>query len=195
MENNNYKIINGLKIDPSIFEFKFSCKCNGECCHYGVYTDLEESKTILNESENIKELMDDSQPKNKKDWFENPLEDSDFKSGIAVGTNVINGKCVFLDKQGLCVLQKLAIKQNEFVWKYKPLYCVLFPLTIWEGSLTIDYEHIDRLKHCNKNIDNNFTIFDFCKNELIFLLGEKGYKELLDYKTEYFETLNKNIEE
>ena len=39
--------INGLKIDPKIFTFKFSCKCSGECCLYGVYLDLNEAKNIL----------------------------------------------------------------------------------------------------------------------------------------------------
>ncbi len=186
MENNNYKIINGLKIDPQIFTFNFSCKCNGECCYYGVYTDLEEYKSILNESEEIIELMDETQSKNVNEWFENQEEDKDFKSGIAVGTKVINGKCAFLNKQGLCVLQKLGINRNEFAWKYKPLYCILFPLTIWEGYLTIDNEHIERLNYCNKNLNNNSTIFDSCKDELIFLLGENGYKELFDIEKNIF---------
>ncbi len=193
MENNNYKIINGLKIDPQIFTFNFSCKCNGECCYYGVYTDLEEYKSILNESEEIIELMDETQSKNVNEWFENQEEDKDFKSGIAVGTKVINGKCAFLNKQGLCVLQKLGINRNEFAWKYKPLYCILFPLTIWEGYLTIDNEHIERLNYCNKNLNNNSTIFDSCKDELIFLLGENGYKELFEYREEYFQKLNEDI--
>jgi hypothetical protein len=41
------KEINGLKIDPQIFTFKFSCRCSGECCNYGVYTDLKEHQKII----------------------------------------------------------------------------------------------------------------------------------------------------
>ncbi len=41
------KEINGVYIDPQIFTFKFSCKCGGECCNYGVYTDLKEHEYIL----------------------------------------------------------------------------------------------------------------------------------------------------
>ncbi|NCS88114.1 MAG: DUF3109 family protein, partial [Ignavibacteria bacterium] len=58
-----------------------------------------------------------------KDWFEAPETDEDFESGVAVGTNVINGKCTFLDKNGLCSLQKLALEEGAHKWEYKPLYC------------------------------------------------------------------------
>ena len=34
------KKINGILIDPQIFTYKFICNCPGECCYYGVYTDL-----------------------------------------------------------------------------------------------------------------------------------------------------------
>ena len=91
--------------------------------------------------------MDETQSKNIDEWFEEPEEDEDFESGVAVGTEIINGKCTFLDKNGLCTLQKLAMIEGEHKWKYKPIYCVLFPLTIFEGALTIDDEHIDRLKY------------------------------------------------
>ncbi|MDP4115627.1 MAG: DUF3109 family protein [Bacteroidota bacterium] len=185
MDNENVKVINGLKIDPKIFTFPFNCMCGGECCNYGVYTDLKENQYILTLKDEIIPLMDETQPKEIDKWFEQPEEDEDFKSGIAVGTEVFNGKCVFLDCNGLCTLQKLANLKNEYKWKYKPMYCVLFPLTIYEGALTIDDDHINRLHICNKQ-ENNFnrTIFEACHEELVYLLGIEGYQELLDYKKE-----------
>ncbi|MFO7446295.1 MAG: DUF3109 family protein [Ignavibacteriaceae bacterium] len=177
------KIINGIKIDPAIFTFKFSCKCGGECCNYGVYTDLKEHELILSIQDKIIPLLDDTQPKEVNSWFEAPEKDEDFDSGIAVGTELYNGKCVFLDQNGLCTLQKLALIEGEYKWKYKPLYCILFPLTIFEGALTIDNEHIDRLKTCNKN-GRDISIFEACKEELIHFLGEKGYIELENYREE-----------
>jgi len=179
------KIINGLKIDPQIFTFNFNCKCNGQCCNYGVYTDLKEYELILSLKDKLIPLMDDSQTTDVSKWFESPEEDSDFSSGIAVGTELHNGKCVFLNKEGLCIIQKLAISENKFKWEYKPLYCILFPLTIFEHSLTIDNEHIDRLPHCNKNNSEKFTIFEYCKEELLHLLGNAGYNELVDYHKEF----------
>ena len=179
------KEINGVFIDPQIFTFKFSCKCTGECCHYGVYTDLKEHEFILSIKDKIIPLLDDTQTKDVNIWFEEPEEDEDFESGVAVGTEIINGKCTFLDKNGLCTLQKLALNEKEHKWKYKPIYCVLFPITIFEDAITIDDEHIDRLKTCNKNPINETSIYDACKEELQHFFGSEKFIELENYKNEY----------
>ncbi len=183
------KKIDGLYIDPKIFTFKFSCKCSGECCHYGVYTDLKEHDKIIELKDKILSFFDETQCKDLSKWFEPEEEDEDFESGVAVGTEVINGKCTFLDNDGFCALQRLANKENVHKWKYKPLYCILFPLTIYEGALTIDDEHIERLKTCNANPATEQSIFDACKEELVYFLGEENYKELENYKEEYLSTL------
>ncbi len=179
------KEINGVKIDPKIFDFKFSCRCNGECCYYGVYTDLKEHDVIMSLKDELLEIFDESQSKDTSKWFEAPEKDEDFDSGVAVGTEVINGKCTFLDKDGLCSLQKLAIMNNEPGWKYKPIYCILFPFTIYEGALTIDDEHIDRLKTCNKNPMEETTIYEACRDELLHFFGKEGFDELENYRIEY----------
>ena len=181
------KEINGIFIDPQIFTFKFACKCAGECCNYGVYTDLKEHEMILGIKDKIIPLLDETQSKDIEDWFEEPEEDEDFESGIAVGTELVNDKCSFLDKNGLCTLQKLALMEGEYKWKYKPIYCVLFPLTIFEGSLTIDDEHIDRLKTCNVNPVIETSIYDACKEELLHFFGDENFAELENYKNEYLE--------
>jgi Fe-S-cluster containining protein len=182
------KEINGIKIDPAIFTFNFSCRCGGECCNYGVYTDYKEYESILAIKDKIIPMLDESQPKDINLWFEAPEKDEDFESGMAVGTELYNGKCVFLDKNGLCTLQKLANSEGEHKWKYKPIYCILFPLTIYEGALTIDDDHINRLRTCNKNKPGT-TIFEACTEELIRFLGEKGYAELVEYREEYLNSL------
>lgn len=181
-----FKTINGLKIDPLIFTFKFTCRCvGGECCNYGVYTDYKEHEKILSVKDEIIELMDESQSKNVDEWFEAPEKDDDFESGIAVGTNIINDKCTFLDKHGLCNLQRLGLSKGIHKWTYKPIYCVLFPLTIFQGALTVDDEHIDRLNSCNRFASEGQTIFDSCKEELKYFLGKDGFVELEKYRVEY----------
>jgi len=196
MENKFEKKINGLYIDPLIFTHKFVkgcdiCICSGECCYYGVYTDKKEYERIISIKDIIIAEMDDSQCKDSNKWFEEPEEDKDFESGIAYGTEVYNGKCVFLDKQGYCTLQKIAIKNGEYKWKYKPLYCILFPLVVYEGVLTIDDDHLGRMHYCSKIQNQVTTVFDACKNELIHLLGDKGYQELLEYRNQYFSQIKK----
>jgi hypothetical protein len=193
MEQKFKKMINGIYIDPLIFTTKFVkgcdiCQCSGECCYYGVYADKADYEKILDEKDKIISYMDDSQTKDPEDWFEEPEIDKDFPSGVAVGTEVYNGKCVFLDKQGFCTLQKMAMAEGEFKWKYKPLYCILFPLVIFEGVLTVDDEHIDRMHYCSKSENQSSTVFDCTINELKHVLGEKGFEELLRYKSEYFES-------
>ena len=182
--------INGLKIDPQLFTFKFGCRCNGECCYYGVYTDKAEHETILSLKDKLIPLMDDTQSKVVSEWFEEPVPDDDFDSGIAVGTQVINGKCTFLDKNGLCVIQSLAINEGKHPWDYKPLYCYLFPVTIFEKTLTLDDDHIDRLKQCNRSNENGTNIIDACKDELTRFLGDEGYTKLLQYREEYLNGRN-----
>lgn len=183
------KIIKDLIIDPIIFTHPFVERCNiglcsGECCWYGVFIDLKEMEFILENKEIIKQYMDDSQTKDESKWFEPIEEDSDFPSNYCAGTEIYNHKCVFLDKNGFCSLQKAAIARNEHRWKYKPLYCVLFPLTIYEGKLTVDDDHINRLHYCSKPRHQISTVFDAMKDELIYLLGEDGYNELLRYREE-----------
>lgn len=177
--------LNNLKIDAAIFQTAFNCQCNGECCHYGVYTDFKEYELIKSEKEEIASLMDSTQTKDITRWFEAPENDSDFASGVAVGTELYNGKCVFLDSEGLCVLQKLAIRRNEHKWKYKPQYCILFPLTIFEGVLTVDDEHIARLKHCNKGQEKAGSVFDWCVEELRYFFNEEDFNTLLRLNNEY----------
>lgn len=183
------KMIKGLYIDPLIFSFPFGCRCSGECCHYGVYMDKAEYLNTLTLKDELLEIFDESQTKDISKWFEPEEEDKDFPSGIAVGTELHNGKCVFLDKEGLCSIQKLSMMKGEPKWKNKPLYCVLFPLTIYENTLTIDTDHIDRLKTCNKD-GASMSIYDACSEEILHLFGTDGFEELKTYKKE-FESANK----
>ena len=189
------KKINEYYIDPIIFTHKFvhACDvsfCSGECCYYGVYTDKKEHDKILELKDRVIRSMDDSQTKDVDKWFEEPEEDEDFESGIAVGTELYNGKCVFLDKIGFCTIQKIAIEDGEYKWKYKPLYCILFPLIIYDEAITVDDEHIDRLHYCKSLENQGSTIFECCTEELKYLLGKEGFLELVDYREEYFRKIN-----
>lgn len=188
MDNSNFEI-KGLKIDPKIFTYKFSCKCSGECCLYGVYMDLNEAKRILNNKNKLIPLFDETQTKDINKWFEPPEKDEDFESGVAIGTEINNHKCTFLDKDGLCTLQKLALNEGEYKWKYKPEYCILFPLTVYEGALTIDDDHIDRLKTCNKNPMPETSIFEACREELKHFFGEEDFIKLEEYSKQYLSSL------
>lgn len=185
--------INGILIDPRIFTYKFICTCQGECCYYGVFTDYREYEKIIEIKDKLITIFDDTQSINVSDWFETPQVDDDFESGVAVGTETINGKCTFLDKNGLCSLQKLALAEGDHKWKYKPIYCVLFPLTIYDGVLTIDDEHIERLPSCNVNPE--ISIFEAISEELVYFFGADGFSELEKYREEYLTELQLGVKE
>ena len=91
-------------------------------------------------------------------------------------------------------LQKIAMEDGEFKWKYKPLYCILFPLVIYENAITVDDDHLNRLHYCNKEENQDSTIYDCCKNELKHLLGDKGFNELEKYRVEYFAELKEKVD-
>jgi hypothetical protein len=84
--------------------------------------------------------------------------------------------------------------EGEHKWKYKPIYCILFPLTIFEGAITIDDEHIDRLKSCSKDLAKESSIFDACKEELIHFFGQDNFNELENYKNEYLSEYYSGVE-
>jgi hypothetical protein len=100
-----------------------------------------------------------------------------------------------LDKNGLCTLQKLALKEGEFKWKYKPLYCILFPLTIYDGVLTIDTDHLERIPYCNLDSNTKLTIYEACIEELKFILGSDGFNELVKYRDEYLSEIKLGVKE
>lgn len=186
---------NGLKIDTVIFKQGFvpGCdigKCAGQCCDWGVYMDKDFYKVIMNYENEIKEIMDENQPKNSVDWFEKELlEDKDFPSGYSIGTEMyINSKgttqCVFKDKNNYCSLQVLAMKNKLHKWAIKPLYCILYPLTIVDNILTYDNDHSIKLDYCGIGHEENFTqsVFEAMKEEINFVLGEG----LFNFLDEYF---------
>ena len=83
-------------------------ECGGHCCRHGVYASLPERDRILEYADRIKALMDGTQTTDTADWFEDGIEkDEDYPGGLCQGTATYSDKCVFLNAEGLCVLQAL----------------------------------------------------------------------------------------
>lgn len=82
------------------------CKTQADCCNFGAWADLEEAKII-------------SSLKLKGEFFQ--LEaDKDFPSGFRIGTSYDEGRCTFLDSDGLCSIHKID-------YNLKPQSCKEFP--------------------------------------------------------------------
>lgn len=191
-------MVKGLQVDEAIFTQGFVkyCdidKCGGGCCHSGVYVDTSEYTGILQNKEAIIRSMDETQNPDPAAWFDNDwVDDEDFASARAVGTEVysrdggISGfteGCVFLDKRHFCSIQVAASESELHRWAWKPMYCVLFPITVVEGVLTYDDSHSDDLHHCGPQGVGNYvhSVFEAMQEELRHFLGEEELQKLSEY--------------
>lgn len=182
--------IGKYEIDPVLFEKGFSkgcgpLECESTCCSVGVFADLKEKEVILSHKETVKKYMDETQTTDDSRWFDGEvLDDNDYPSGKAVGTEVFNDKCVFLNKSGLCTLQIAGESEGMGRWALKPFYCIAFPITVEEGVLTFDDFHQGKTQCCSSIDTKETTLVESCKDELELILGYEGYKELLGEKRE-----------
>jgi hypothetical protein len=190
--------VKGLKIDELIFTQGFVkyCdidKCGGGCCHSGVYADVEEHAMILRHKEQIAKAMDDTQDTDPSTWFDGEyIDDTDFPSGRATGTQIhdrdggISGfteGCVFLDKNHFCSIQVAAVNEGLHKWAWKPMYCILFPITIVEGIITYDDSHSEDLHHCGPKGAGHYvhSVYESMRVELEHFLGAVEFAKLEEY--------------
>jgi len=125
------------RVDHAAFEtLLMPCnvsRCKATCCYDGVHLSGEEAAYVEKIAESdLGEMMD-------VDGLVIPVE-----RGLKTATRVAEEgeladdfpqhfaktRCVFLDKDGLCELQKLAIWQGVHPWVHKPLTCWMHPLVL-----------------------------------------------------------------
>lgn len=174
-----------LQVDPVLFEPRFAShcsmnNCNAHCCRDGVWVDPAEKQRILEHASLIVRHMDPGQVTDPTRWFDGEVEeDADYPSGRCEGTGTNERGCVFLNDRGWCVLQKTATEEGMEKFALKPYYCVAFPLTIAEGVLTVDDpEFTNRTVCCSVVDDGTHAPADVCREELDFMLGAEGLREL-----------------
>jgi Fe-S-cluster containining protein len=155
-------------------------ECGGHCCRHGVYASLPERERILEYSERVQALMDRTQTTDTSRWFEDNVErDEDYPGGLCVGTATYEGKCVFLNSEGLCILQalepSLGLREGE---RLKPFYCRLFPLVTSYDLLEFD-DLCDGVRPCCTLASDGQTLaIDAYAYEFKEVLGASGYEEL-----------------
>lgn len=179
-------IINGYTIDGQLFDLVFTpaCgpwTCRGKCCEGGVLVDLSEQQKILNHSALVREYMDGTQPQDSSSWFDEPVEDVDFPSGRCAGTQEFNSKCVFLNREGRCVLQVAGEAAGMAPWGLKPFYCIAYPIAIENGVVVFD-DMLSGQESCctiHQHLETpGKSVIDACEVELSHVLGTSGYEEL-----------------
>ena len=154
--------------------------CNASCCQGGVMLDVRERDNILRHTELIRRHMEPTQVHDAAEWFDNEEEvDSDYPSGVGVGTEVTDRGCVFLKEDGRCVLQTAAEEEGMPKHALKPFFCFAFPVTIESGVLTIDDpEFTNRPECCSMVPGGSSSVMEVCAEEFEFVLGFEGMKAL-----------------
>jgi hypothetical protein len=172
-----------LSVDPSLLQARFAAgcdpgQCRGACCRSGVWLDVGERDRVLAHAGLVREAMDPGQPWDTRHWFSRRVVgDPDFPSGRAVHTRVKDGRCVFLNREGRCVLQKASAARPGL--QLKPFFCVAFPVTIAHGVLMLDDEDYRAGQPCCAATPGGpLTVFDTCGMELRQVLGASGVSRL-----------------
>ena len=167
------------QVDDAIFTRRYfgyclQCSfCGDACCNHGVDVSLLERDRILARADELEPLL----PIPRTGWFvQNIALDADFPGGAATRTAVVNGACVFLqrDRRG-CLLHALALSANEDYHAIKPMVSTLFPVTFGEGSLFCSEELLDGSLVCG---GPGPTAYEMARRELAHYFGEELVAEL-----------------
>jgi hypothetical protein len=155
------------------------CRCTAACCLGGVYADVAERDRIMAHRGLVMKYMDETQPHDTALWFEETeFADADFPSGRCVGTQEVNEKCAFLNKEGRCSLQVAATAEGLDKWFLKPMYCVLYPIEITNRTIRFDDLLQDEQRCCSVTDDFDLPLFQVCREELVHLLGADGFHRI-----------------
>lgn len=185
LRNHRLNHIRALRVGQGMFSKHFASgclmsACDATCCGGGVSLDVAERDVILKHAELIVHHMEPGQERDAAAWFDDHVvEDRDFPSGLAVGTQVTGRGCVFLDSAGRCMLQKAAMAEGMPKFSLKPFFCVAFPITIEHGVLDTDEpDFTDRPRCCSVVESGSLSPVEVCTEELEFMLGHEGFLEL-----------------
>ena len=188
LRNHPLKQFAELKVGDDVFNTRYEkgCSmynCRGRCCADGVDLDIVERDRIL-------EHMDETQDPNPQNWFQKKTHpDADFPSGECTTTAVKENSCVFLNKDGNCVVHIAESHVPKGFGYLKPFFCRAFPVCILNGTLCVDDEQCpDEHKCCGPVKNGPLTILDICAFELEFMLGADGLAELRSMARERMET-------
>lgn len=147
--------------------------CADACCQHGVDVSVVERDRILARASELETRT--ARPRDM--WFEPMLtEDSDFPGGAATRTTVVDGRCVFLRRDGRgCTLHALSLEEGVDYHLLKPMVSTLFPVTFGDGVLLCSDELTDRSLIC---AGEGPTAYEMARSELAWYFGDDLVGEL-----------------
>jgi hypothetical protein len=166
-------------IDPAIFTYGYfthcmACGfCKDSCCSYGVDIDVENVARILALGEDFDAFV--GVP--RAGWFTSQTwQDREFPGGAQKRTRVLDGACVFLDREKRgCKIHAYSVEKGIDYHRLKPLVSTLFPVTFEGGALVASGEIEDGSLICS---GEGPTLYDGVRSELAHYFGEDFVAEL-----------------
>ena len=153
-------------------------ECHAACCLHGVWVDPLEKEDILRHAPSIIPHLPEGR-RDPSEWFREEREEDDFyPSGCVVASAVLPNpahyggtECVFLRPDWLCSLQVASIAGGFHPWRWKPFHCILHPITIEGGIITIasDPELLAEEGGCFRKGETAGRISDCLAEEIGFL--------------------------
>ena len=163
-------------------------ECHGACCLHGAWVDQVEIEDILAHAKLIMPQMPEAVA-DPQDWFDDRHDTDKFALSGEVGHTTVlpennhygETACVFLRSDFKCALQTAAVEGELHPWRFKPFYCILHPLDLDEkGRITLDETDLmlNEPGSCLRPAENSTPLVETFAEELQYLLGEKGYRQL-----------------
>ena len=155
--------------------------CGAACCIYGAWVDKTLVEDILAHSELIAQYLpvDLRYP---EIWFDEREEaDEHALSGVVTHTAVLpdpdhygGTACIFLRPDRQCALQTAAQENDLHPWRFKPFYCILHPLEIKDGQITLDDPAlmVDEPASCLRSAEKAVPLVETFREEIEYFLGK-----------------------
>ena len=161
-------------VAPEIFRRRFFTQCldctfcHDWCCQFGVDVDRYHVDRILTHAHALEAYVGVPPAR----WFTGAVEfESDSPGGETWRTAVIDGACVFLNRQGRgCLLHAYCLEQGIDHRELKSLVDGLFPLTFEAGGLCPADEALSGELVC---LDTGLTLYRGMREDLRYYFGSQ----------------------
>ncbi|HAD04125.1 MAG: hypothetical protein A2091_00345 [Desulfuromonadales bacterium GWD2_61_12] len=175
---NRYHVPFITRVDSDIFTRTYHADCQSsgcvdDCCAYGVCVDKDNVSRILAHADRLETFLDTP----RGEWFSGIFVDDDEYPGSAyMRTQVVDGACVFLNRQNRgCLLHAYCLQEGIDHHLLKPMFSSLFPLTVEDDLLRPSAEVGDDSLAC---LDRGGTLYRGSRGSLGYFYGEELLREL-----------------
>jgi Fe-S-cluster containining protein len=147
--------------------------CHDSCCGYGCDVDVTNVARLEADAEALEAFVG----VRRTDWFKGTFHgDREYPGGRYTRTRVVDGSCVFLNRQGRgCLIHSYCLEKGLDFHTLKPLVCSLFPLSFSDGLLFPSAEILDNTLQC---IDLGPTLYEGARNDVGYYFGPELLTEL-----------------